>query len=64
VQVACSKVGVSIRHVEQHLDYRALKVRRRPGDAKQERIDEAKKILDTASKADATELVSRGLLRR
>ena len=36
--VACAKAGVSIADIEGHLDRRALKIRRRPGDSKPARI--------------------------
>jgi phosphoribosyl-ATP pyrophosphohydrolase/phosphoribosyl-AMP cyclohydrolase/histidinol dehydrogenase len=40
--VRCAKAGVSIADIEKHLDRRALKVRRRPGDSKSYRIEAAK----------------------
>lgn len=44
--VACVKAGVSLSDVEAHLDRRALKVRRRQGDAKPARIAAAKAHFD------------------
>jgi phosphoribosyl-ATP pyrophosphohydrolase/phosphoribosyl-AMP cyclohydrolase/histidinol dehydrogenase len=36
--VACTKMGVELSDVEAHLNKRALKVRRRPGNSKEHRI--------------------------
>jgi phosphoribosyl-ATP pyrophosphohydrolase/phosphoribosyl-AMP cyclohydrolase/histidinol dehydrogenase len=49
--VACAKAGVSISDVEAHLDRRALKVRRRPGDSKPARIAAAKAHFDAMQAA-------------
>jgi phosphoribosyl-ATP pyrophosphohydrolase/phosphoribosyl-AMP cyclohydrolase/histidinol dehydrogenase len=35
---ACVKAGVGLKEIEAHLDHRALKIKRRPGDSKQARI--------------------------
>lgn len=43
--VKCVAAGVTMKEVEAHLDRRALKIQRRPGNAKKERIDAAQKIL-------------------
>jgi len=45
-QVACARAGVSLCDVEAHLDRRALKLKRRPGDAKAARIAAAAEALD------------------
>ena len=37
--------GATLADIEAHLDYRSLKVQRRPGHAKQQRIEAAAKIL-------------------
>jgi len=37
--------GATLADIEAHLDYRSLKVQRRPGNAKKERIEAAAKIL-------------------
>ncbi len=53
--VRCAKAGVTIADVEGHLDRRALKVRRRAGDAKQYRIDAAAKYLEAMGKGGKAE---------
>ena len=51
MQVACSKAGVSIADIEAHLDRRALKIRRRPGDSKPARIAAAEAHFAAAAAA-------------
>lgn len=46
---ACAKVGVSVADIERQLDWRALKLQRRPGNAKAERIAAAAAILGGAA---------------
>ena len=46
--VAAVKRGASVAHIEAHLDARALKLARRPGDAKAERVKAAAEILAAA----------------
>lgn len=43
--VRCVAAGVTLEDIERHLDARALKLARRPGNAKQDRIDAAQAIL-------------------
>jgi len=43
---ACCSGGGTLEKVIDELDYRSLKIKRRPGNAKQHRIDAAKKILE------------------
>jgi phosphoribosyl-ATP pyrophosphohydrolase/phosphoribosyl-AMP cyclohydrolase/histidinol dehydrogenase len=43
--VRCVAAGVSLQDVERYLDARALKLARRPGNAKKERIEAAQEIL-------------------
>jgi phosphoribosyl-ATP pyrophosphohydrolase/phosphoribosyl-AMP cyclohydrolase/histidinol dehydrogenase len=50
--VRCAKAGVSIADIEKHLDRRALKVRRRPGDSKSFRIEAAKAFEEGLKKGD------------
>jgi len=49
--VACAKAGVTLADVEGHLDRRALKVRRRAGDAKPARIAAAKAHFEAVAAA-------------
>ena len=44
--VRCVAAGVTLEDVERHLDARALKLARRPGNAKQHRIEAAQAILE------------------
>jgi phosphoribosyl-ATP pyrophosphohydrolase / phosphoribosyl-AMP cyclohydrolase / histidinol dehydrogenase len=50
--VRCAKAGVSIADIEKHLDRRALKVRRRPGDSKSYRIEAAKAFEEGLKKGE------------
>lgn len=43
--VRCASAGVSMADIESHLNRRSLKVKRRPGHAKPERIEAAARIL-------------------
>lgn len=47
--VRCAAAGVEIKDVEKYLNLRSLKVKRRKGDAKAERIEQAEKILSSGS---------------
>ncbi len=46
--VRCVAAGVALEDVERHLDTRSLKLARRPGNAKQHRIEAAEAILGGA----------------
>ncbi len=48
-QVRCAAVGVTLPMVEGHLDRRSLKLKRRPGNAKPERVAAAAAILQAAA---------------
>ncbi|CAN0418548.1 unnamed protein product, partial [Ectocarpus sp. 13 AM-2016] len=48
--VRCAAAGVSWEDVEKELDKRSLKLKRRPGNAKAERIAEGDKILGAGRK--------------
>ncbi len=50
LMVRCVAAGVGMTDVEGWLDKRALKVKRRPGNAKAHRIDVADAILATEKK--------------
>jgi hypothetical protein len=50
-QVACAKAGVGIADIEAHLDRRALKIRRRPGDSKPARIAAAQAHFEAVAAA-------------
>lgn len=43
----CVAAGVGMREIEAHLDKRAMKVTRRPGNAKEWRTEQAMKVLET-----------------
>lgn len=45
VSLRCVKAGVSIEDIERHLDEKSLKIYRRSGNTKPERIQEAEQIL-------------------
>ena len=47
--VACARTGVSIADIEKHLDLRALKLTRRPGNAKPERVTAAEAVLSAST---------------
>lgn len=47
--VRATAAGVSIHDIESHLNYRALKVKRRPGNSKAFRIEAAAKLLQEIS---------------
>lgn len=49
--VACAKAGVGIADIEAHLDRRALKIRRRPGDSKPARIAAAQAHFEAVAAA-------------
>ena len=48
--VRCAAAGASLKAVAAHLDHRALKLTRRPGNAKPERVAAAEHELAAASK--------------
>lgn len=58
LQVACARVGVGLSDIESHLDRRALKVRRRPGDSKPVRIAAAKAHFEALQAAAASKGVA------
>jgi phosphoribosyl-ATP pyrophosphohydrolase/phosphoribosyl-AMP cyclohydrolase/histidinol dehydrogenase len=49
LMVRCVAAGVSLKDVEKKLDYRSLKVTRRPGNAKEWRTQAAAVLLGTGS---------------
>jgi phosphoribosyl-ATP pyrophosphohydrolase/phosphoribosyl-AMP cyclohydrolase/histidinol dehydrogenase len=55
--VRCVAAGVSLQDVERYLDARALKLARRPGNAKKERIEAAQAILKGKEKGEGGEEV-------
>ncbi len=54
LMVRCVAAGVGMADVEGWLDKRALKIKRRSGDAKAHRIDAADAILSTEKKTKTT----------
>ncbi|CAM9318139.1 unnamed protein product [Scytosiphon promiscuus] len=56
MMVRCAAAGVSWEDVERELDSRSLKLKRRPGNAKAERIAEGDRILGTGRKAEVAGL--------
>ncbi|CAB1119789.1 unnamed protein product [Ectocarpus sp. CCAP 1310/34] len=57
MMVRCAAAGVSWEDVEKELDKRSLKLKRRPGNAKAERIAEGDKILGAGRKTQVASLV-------
>eukprot|EP00752_Nemacystus_decipiens_P012342 g10942.t1 len=57
MMVRCAAAGVSWEDVEKELDMRSLKLKRRPGNAKAERIAEGDRILGAGRKVQVASLV-------
>eukprot|EP00903_Cladosiphon_okamuranus_P018234 g16773.t1 len=57
MMVRCAAAGVSWEDVEKELDLRSLKLKRRPGNAKAERIAEGDRILGAGRKEQVANLV-------
>ncbi|CAM9377277.1 unnamed protein product [Laminaria digitata] len=57
MMVRCAAAGVSWEDVEKELDMRSLKLKRRPGNAKAERIAEGDRILGSDRKTEVANLV-------
>ncbi|CAM9400949.1 unnamed protein product [Pylaiella littoralis] len=56
MMVRCAAAGVSWEDVEKELDMRSLKLKRRPGNAKAERIAEGDRILGAGRKVEVASL--------